>query len=193
MNSRITALLFLVLLTMPMHAADIVRMDCWFGVYQDCIMVRGKIGLSDFEKFDDATKGMSEGIVLLDSPGGDVMTGMAIGLLIFEKKYITAIVENKVCASMCAGIWLAGKRHFIAPSGALGFHSTGIAGVRSKSGNAAMRMYYEKVGLRREAIDSLLSADPNNMMWLSTELGERLGSSLNSGRPKLNDRSGRRH
>jgi hypothetical protein len=165
-------------MSLPAHAANIrVTHACCNPIASDLVWLKGEIDKSDYEKFYNATMAIPPGkaMVILDSPGGNVLAGVAIGGLIHANSYTTIVDNGAVCVSMCSAIWLAGKRRFIEAGAFLGFHSTSIAGTRSESGNQVMREYYHNIGLRSDAIDVLLSYDPRTVNWLSVELSRVLG------------------
>jgi hypothetical protein len=170
----------LILASTASDAADIKIIPCGPGGvllgYSDCITINGPIDLLDYGKFFTAKERVPQGIVYLNSPGGNVVGGMGIIIMILQRGYTTVVWDDAVCASMCANIWLAGKRRFLAPNAHLGFHSTWTrGGLRSEEGNANVRRYYEIVGLSRGTIDILLAADPRDMLWLTPDSSKTLG------------------
>src|SRR5207237_4058738 len=56
----------------------------------------------------------------LDSPGGDIHEGMALGALV--KKYALSTFVRHQCASACTLAFAAGPERFLAADAKLGFH-----------------------------------------------------------------------
>ena len=142
------------------------------------ITLKGEISEYDYDWFWNAVKDIPSSkrvMVELDSPGGNVKAGMNIGLYIHYNKFMTMVMNGTVCTSMCASIWLAGERRFIEAGAYLGFHSTGIKGERSEQGNQILGDYYQKIGVRKDTADVLLSYDPMKIVWLTVEMSRVLG------------------
>ena len=59
--------------------------------------------------------------------GGMTWTALQIGKIIQQHGFSTAVVDEAVCASSCALIWLAGKERFMAPTSRIGFHASSTA------------------------------------------------------------------
>jgi hypothetical protein len=66
------------------------------------IFVSGEFQLSDWEKFADASLKVRTAVVVLESPGGNLISGIEIGRIIRNKKFATLVLGNTRCASACA-------------------------------------------------------------------------------------------
>jgi hypothetical protein len=63
----------------------------------------------------------SIGIVVFESPGGDIEEAMRIGLAIRQNGLETGVAT--VCASACTYSFIAGRQRILLPGGRLGFHA----------------------------------------------------------------------
>ena len=192
-----------VLTTVPASAADIhAVLNCYPGF--NCITLQGEIkSIHDYGAFARAADSLPRNYptsVYLNSPGGNVRIGMAIIAEITMRGYDTVVPANATCASMCANIWLAGKRRFVTEHSRVGFHSTSIRGVRSEHGNEEVKEFYRILNLIRrrsgaditeemtaddiiamdtditeETMNTLVAADPDGMLWMTAKLARKLG------------------
>lgn len=143
------------------------------GDYQyDVISVTGDIKKGDLDKFLAlAFKSKRDVLVSLDSKGGDLVTALDIGRLIYARGYSTSIT-NYDCISACALIWLAGKDRYLHNGERLGFHSAfkiTKAGQRipDQSGNALIGAYIRQLELPSTVARLVVEADPNAIAWLT--------------------------
>jgi hypothetical protein len=149
------------------------------------VHIDGVINLNDDGVFDKVTKGLNGAkvVVVLNSPGGNVLAGLGIGALIHDNKFSTQVPEKVTCTSMCSNIWLAGATRYAALDSKIGFHSAGInvgkngnqRTVRINEGNAVLTKYYLALGLSKQTATVLLAADPSDITWLNVGLAEGLG------------------
>lgn len=75
--------------------------------------------------------------VLLDSHGGRVEEGLALGRLILERGRHTQVLGE--CSSACVTAFAGGARRMLGPQARLGFHSVGGKGVSAANLAAANR------------------------------------------------------
>src|SRR5262249_2822475 len=149
---------------------------------QNCfvILIAGEIKEGDDIKFKQLleSRKVVGGGVLLSGPGGNVATGINIGREIKARKLDTFVLKDKVCASICGAIWLAGRIRLAHEDAHIGFHSAfpkqdGGAAV-SGGGNAVIGGYYKELGLSDTAIFYLTNTPPEQMMWLDAKLAAAL-------------------
>jgi hypothetical protein len=76
--------------------------------FDSVVTVTGEIVKGDSDKFD-AVVAARHPLVELNSPGGDLMEGLAIGETIRLRHLATYVAPNSGCLSVCAFAWLAGK------------------------------------------------------------------------------------
>ncbi|MEO5808079.1 hypothetical protein [Devosia sp.] len=87
------------------------------------------IGAADRFAAEVAAHGEYADTVGLDSPGGSVMDALAIGALIQEKGFATAVAAGSLCASSCPIIFAAGKQRLASDKAAIGVHQIYAASI----------------------------------------------------------------
>jgi hypothetical protein len=138
------------------------------------IIIKGPINKGDAnafrpEAFSDIRL-HKQVFVGLESDGGAVMDALNIGTAIHKMGWDTIVLSNKICASACALIWLAGHTRWAGPKAAIGFHAIYYGdGNISSGGNALVGAYLRDLGLSLKAIRYLTQAPPDGMEWLSAE------------------------
>lgn len=144
------------------------------------IVITGRISPGDDKRFRRLARGLDEAIVLLDSPGGDGIASLAIGLEVRARGFSTGVLPGADCASGCALIWLAGTRRFAHDTSAIGFHAASAPDEngrlrQSAEGNALVMEYLTGLGYSRATARQLISAPPTGMFWLSQRTARDLG------------------
>ena len=141
------------------------------------ISITGRIESGDENRFEAIASTLNgPTLVILNSPGGIVVDGLDIGLMIRRKGYYTAVPEDTVCASVCGLIWLAGAKRGLAPSSKIGFHAASNPnGEETGAGNALVGGYLKELGFSYGAIMFMTSASPDDMQWLTPEIATRFG------------------
>lgn len=179
MRSRIFGVALLLALTLAAlptesRAAEITVNHISDGNYDE-IYIKGEIREGDDVEFAKLTRMIpaSQGIVILDSPGGLIYPALEIAKIILVKNFGTYI-EDASCASACGLIWLAGPRPTIGKNGKVGFHgvyapTSQISNESSRVGNALVGAYLSRLELTDDAIRYITEASPARMTWL-TEL-----------------------
>ncbi|WP_183096925.1 ATP-dependent Clp protease proteolytic subunit [Mesorhizobium sp. YM1C-6-2] len=142
------------------------------------ISVVGDITAPDLTKFNNIVRKVPDGTVAvyLNSEGGDLEAGIAIGREIFSRGLSTAATD--VCASACALAWIAGRKKFASDEARIGFHVAYVGtDVRKESGlgNALVGLYLGELGLGQNVVRYVTSAPPEGMQWLSFRDAELLG------------------
>ena len=136
------------------------------------ISYKGQVEVGDGREFLRRTEGIERAIVFLESPGGLVSEGLTIASNIAQRGYSTAVMGDRLCASMCGIIWVSGRNRYLAPDAQVGFHSiylkykSGKTEV-SSSGNAEIGAYLNTLGLPISAIRYLTTAGPNEMEFIN--------------------------
>jgi hypothetical protein len=162
-------------------AADIL-VDKVNNVGVTMVRVIGKIDLDDGAKFVATTSKIRSKnvLVMLDSPGGTVASGLIIGWTIKTKGWSTGVTNKDSCASACADIWLAGKLRLLGATSMIGMHSASDKdGARSDDANLIRIKYYMALGIKTPAIVAMLTPGPDGMMWLTPALAKSIGLSIN--------------
>lgn len=148
------------------------------------VVISGDIERSDAARFTDKINGISNAVVILDSPGGSVIDGILIGKSIRNNKFATAVPENTLCASSCALIWLAGTQRFAEESSVVGFHAAYVyrngKQVEIGVGNALIGSYLNKLGLSDRAVIFVTSAPPEGIERLDRRKANTVGIAYRS-------------
>jgi hypothetical protein len=173
----ITAALATALLAGPARAADFFREEPF-------LKITGEIVAGDFARFkrivprrgpDDQADWIWMDVVL-DSPGGILREGLAIGRHIHkERDFDTVVRINKRCVSVCALIWLAGNRRTLFPGAGVGFHAAYDDNGTSGVGNAVIGAYLRDLGMPLSVIVFATSAPPDGIAWLTETKAKELG------------------
>jgi tetratricopeptide (TPR) repeat protein len=145
----------------------------------DIIFVAGDLALGDEKKFINVALSSGDAVVVLQSPGGNLIAGIEIGRAIHLKGFATYVPDNIQCASACALAWLGGRVRYMSNSARVGFHAVyvdngGKAAV-SSSGNALVGAYLNQIGLPPPAIVYITEASPQGMQWLTFTDAQRYG------------------
>lgn len=120
-------------------------------------------------------------MVFLDSAGGIIQSGLAIGRLIRANRLDTVVPNRAICFSTCGLIWLAGGERWIGDGARVGFHAASTrtprtrgAGRVSSSGNALVGAYLGGLGMNDFQIGTLTEASPGRMLVLNSLRPEQL-------------------
>jgi hypothetical protein len=145
----------------------------------DLIQLEGLIVAEDRASFQVAADPSGKAIVLLDSPGGSLAAGLAMGSLIHRKHFATLVPRDTLCASACALMWLAGNPRAIGPGGAVGFHAAFFekdgSRIISAEANALVGAYLNQLGFSPDVVVHVTRAMPEKMSWLNESAARRMG------------------
>lgn len=135
------------------------------------ISYKGQVEIGDGSEFLRRTEGIERAIVFLESPGGLVTEGLTIASTIARRGYSTAVMGDRLCASMCGIIWVSGRNRYLSPNAHVGFHSVFVKHKNGKtevsgSGNAEIGAYLNTIGLPVSAIRYLTTAGPKEMEFI---------------------------
>jgi hypothetical protein len=143
------------------------------------ITIEGPLELGDEKKFVAQVINLENGLVLFNSPGGNLLAGIEIGKAIRLKNLSTAVASRGICASSCALAWLGGTRRFLFTGSLVGFHAAykEVSGVPAETGlgNAIVGAYLNSLGLPVNAVAYITHASPNQMQWLTESDAQRYG------------------
>jgi hypothetical protein len=146
---------------------------------EDVITVKGEFKLGDENKFRSIAIATNKATVYLDSPGGKIHPAFEIGKIIRIKGFSTA-VQEAVCASACAMVWLAGEPRMMSNFTSVGFHapySTDKSG-KTKSDathGALVGSYLTSLGFSQKAVMFVVTASADEMHWLQKSTADKLG------------------
>jgi hypothetical protein len=171
-------ILIILLLSNSSWAAKIIK-DTSIDPNFHFITVSGTIESGDGAKFSRIVEDTKNGFVILDSPGGAVLSGLEIGRQIKSKKLMTGVPSSTLCASSCALIWLAGATRYAEDSSIVGFHAAYVIRngkqVETGVGNALIGAYLNELGLSDRAIIFVTQAPPEGIEQLTKFKGEQIG------------------
>ncbi|HEY1943732.1 MAG TPA: hypothetical protein VGH40_16595 [Roseiarcus sp.] len=153
------------------------------------IIVSGVIPLDADARFRAAITdhGISKhgAVVILNSTGGSLMGGLALGRAIREMRLDTGletIHDTAKCFSACAYAFLGGVSRAIGP-GYIGFHQFSISADNAIAGSAAVRTsqelmvaidgYLKEMSASRELLSVATNAEPSKIRMLSTDEATR--------------------
>ena len=143
------------------------------------VRVEGEFERGDGEKFESVVSRLPllMVVVILNSPGGDLESGLQIGKEINVRGYSTAVEREKLCASACALTWLAGDKRFMEPTSQIGFDAASVSGSHSVTGegNAVIGAYLNSIGVSMAAIRYITRSSPTDLQWLSIRDAMRFG------------------
>lgn len=172
------ALLALELATTAASAATIELTEGERGE-PNVITFEGEVVTGDELTFVHLVLEAGDGIVIFDSPGGDLWTGLEIGRAIRLMGFDTLVPSGSSCKSACAIAWLGGENRYMAADGAVGFHAAYVEGeagaLETGAGNAVIGAYLYSLGLSFPTINALTSAPPEGMLYLTCDEAKRMG------------------
>ena len=143
------------------------------------VYVSGGIEANDDNAFGDYIKNLvgQSAVFVLNSPGGNVVAGIKIGIRIREMGWVTVVPSGLTCASACGLMWLAGATRYVGRNARIGFH--GAYDPRdeqpSTTGNALIGAYMRDLGMSFETIAWLTKAQSKEMEWITVETAQKYG------------------
>jgi hypothetical protein len=109
----------------------------------------------------------SVGIVVFESPGGDIDEAMRIGLDIKENGLETGVATQ--CSSACTYSFIAGRERILLPGGKLGFHACRKAIWYFDCENQKYSSYLIEGGIDETFIRKAMSVDPRDIWYPKPE------------------------
>jgi len=189
-----TALVGAVAAPTAASAANVAAVPLKCGTVSNCyiLTVDGKIMPDDDKKFEAVINknDVRVAVVALNSPGGNLLSGLAIGNSIREHGYTTIVPSNMLCGSVCAAMWLAGSTRQVEVGARIGFHAAfaidqkGRVIGTSGMGNALVGSYYARLGLSDPAIAYMTVAGPSGAQWLNPTAAQKYGIAVTVHEPK---------
>jgi hypothetical protein len=145
-----------------------------------CLSASGEIDddtVDQFSAFVKANRIVAGALVVLDSPGGSLTQGLALGGQIRRAGFSTTVqVPGGVCASACVYAFLGGVERTVAHGAKLGVHQ-----IYSRNGSAlAMQVsdtqlllslvaiHIRRMGASMDVFTLGLMTPPEDMYWMST-------------------------
>lgn len=143
------------------------------------IFIEGEMVESDGARFVEAAKRFKTATVSLESGGGNLIGGIAIGTEIRRRGFTTVVPNGATCASVCATVWLSGVERSAGGSSRIGFHSTYLIvdgkPQPSAEGNEFHARYLRSIGVSETTISYIMMAAPGSMTWLTADAAKSVG------------------
>jgi hypothetical protein len=140
------------------------------------IIMSGELVPEDLDRFLAASANARTAVVRFNSRGGHLQTGLAIGLIIRQRGYTTAVGAGSLCYSSCALAWLAGRIRLKDVTSKVGFHAASDANhTYSPEGTEMMRSYARILGLSSPAAKFITEATPDDMQYLTADSAKEIG------------------
>lgn len=137
----------------------------------EIITIDGDIVSGDVERFRQISLRYPEAFVVLNSDGGLLHPAIEMGKIIKVMGYATAVVDDGVCASACALIWMAGDKRMLFTGGRIGFHAAYLnergRPIESGVANALVGNYLTLLGASAKTVVFATTAPPDRLLWLS--------------------------
>ena len=163
-------------------AAEIAVLPDTANTAHPIIVIDGTIEEGDDKAFRKVALELEGAIVLFNSPGGNLVSGINIGKAIRLQEFWTAVGDYGVCASACGLAWLGGATRLADPKARIGFHAAYVEknGEANESGaaNALVGAYLNQLNMSQSAIVYLTSAPPDDMQWLPIREARSYGIDL---------------
>jgi hypothetical protein len=169
----ITAAAMVIVLPAIAQAAEITVYPAANGG-SPSILILGKIEYGDEETFRSKVAPLSGHYrVVLESPGGNAISGMEIGEPIRMHGWSTFVLSQ--CYSSCALAFLGGVAKEMAPDAQIGFHQASENGQPSGQGNALVGAYLAKLGYNYDAVIFATDARPEGLSMLTPQKARKIG------------------
>ena len=176
MKTLLASVAMLLALTATSTAAEIFAKKVK-GLY--VVVVKGDIEKDDDDVFKAVTSKLPSGntLVAFNSDGGSVVAGLNIGLMIRAKRFATFVPADALCASVCGLAWLAGAPRLVTSESRVGFHGAYNSETKqaTSGGNALAGAYLARLGFSYDAIYTLTTTKPDEMLWMTATLANKLG------------------
>jgi hypothetical protein len=161
-------------------SAGEVTVEQWRG--HAVVKLTGVIDAGTADKFAQAADKVNPlpyglPVLLLDSPGGNVIEALKISQLMDQHPFHTVVPDGAKCASACASIvFIAGKNRTMEENGLLGQHSCALNGVPQPSCNDALSQHAVEHGVSYGAVAAFVTnVAPDKILWLSRQDAEGWG------------------
>jgi hypothetical protein len=155
------------LIAMPSAGMEISRVASCDG--GDVLKLRGDIKRGDYVKFRSQFDGQRRIAGLdLDSPGGLLNEGVRIALLTRHKRLSTFVAKQ--CDSVCAFIFLLGRKRYVSARAKIGVHAVGNDYGSEDNGTIRDTVSFArlsaKLGIPSSAIGKMVTTPPGKITFL---------------------------
>jgi hypothetical protein len=148
------------------------------------VELTGSIAAGDSAQLEDQIRSANAAkrvvyAVRLNSPGGSLLEGVKLAVLIRNGKIATSVTSGSKCASACFIAFAAGTEKFVHYSGAVGVH-----GASDKSGRevgdatVSMARIAKELGVPAGIIGKMVVTRPKEILWLSPDDLRSMGAKM---------------
>jgi hypothetical protein len=115
---------------------------------------------------------------VFDSPGGIILGGIALGVIIERFHFSTGVSEGGVCASACTLAWAAGVHKSVAADSRIGVHNAAVNGhgghsaydrLSGRDGTTAMATWLYNHGAPDNVVNKALDTPADDIYWLTLD------------------------
>ncbi len=143
----------------------------------------GNITEADFQEFIKALQtlpSVSGALIQLESEGGDAISSLDIAEIVRWSGLHTWVPDDKICASGCSMIWIAGRRKYAGRNAHIGFHGAYNArtGQQSPIALAMQGALLGRLEYSNQAILWMVMPAALDMNWLTPEIADKMGISF---------------
>jgi hypothetical protein len=179
-------LLLTTMLSSTCSALEIQRVTACSGIV---LRLRGDFGVGDYARFKSQF-GQKDAVIGVDlsSTGGDLEEGVQIATLARQKKL--SVYVSKECSSVCAFIFFAATKRYVAKDSKIGVHS--VSDNRDIEDLSSMRLTLKlarllaKLGVPNSTIGKMVITRPSTITWL--DAADLSGLRASAGNPFHYDR-----
>lgn len=165
--SSLTLAVVLALMSNQLQAMTFEKQErCFKGLQPQCqsvVLAIGQIDKDTPAQFSDFASGLPQGTwIALSSPGGSLVSGLKLGLLIREKGFNTTIGSTDYsppnCLSSCAYAFAGGVSRHLSEGSKYGLHQfkgteKAIGDAESQKISATIANYLDQMGVDRQLLD----------------------------------------
>ena len=176
-------------------AASLTRLDSEKGSE---IALMGDIAPGDADALESLVRAAEEGgstvsVLRLDSPGGNLLGGIALARVIRRHPELSTKVDSgAMCASACFLAFSAGGRRFADYNSFIGVHAVaddfGRVTAETESATQTMARFNNELGVPAEITEKMISTPPDEIAWLTPDDLRQMGAVM-LGKPPQNPRA----
>jgi hypothetical protein len=172
-------------------AASLTKIDSARGSE---IALTGDIAPGDADALESLVRageesGATVSVLRLDSPGGNLLGGIALARFIRRHPEISTEVDaGAMCASACFLAFSAGRRKFADYNSFIGVHAVaddfGNVTAETESATQTLARINNELGVPAEITDKMISTSPDEIAWLTSDDLKQMGAVM-LGNPAL--------
>jgi hypothetical protein len=131
----------------------------------------------EFIKAFQSLQSMNGALIQLESDGGEAIGSLDIADIVRRSGLHTWVPDDKICASACSMIWIAGGAKYAGRRAHIGFHGAynGRTGQQMPIALAMQGALLGRLDYSYGAIYWMVSPQALDMNWLTPEIADKLG------------------